>query len=121
MARKTAAQLREEADRLEAEETKRDRMADAHRIPTCPECGGRSFRIDAYTIVSQSALFVEDPDENTKASDFDWDDDYESGDHTDQNQEATCNGCGANADEVLEAFGWTFYDEPQPRAKGVQK
>ena len=110
---KTPTELREEADRIEAEALKAERLADAARIPTCPDCGGRSFSISTWTTVSQSIEFEENPDEDTTA-DGDWGDDYESGDHTDVNESATCNGCGADVQEVLEAHGWTFYDDPKP-------
>jgi len=110
----TPAELRAEADRIEAEEQKTTRLADAERIPTCPHCGGRRFKVYAWTLVSQSIQFEEDPDETTTADDGDWDDDYEGGDHTDTNDSATCTECGADAQEVLEAHGWTFYDDPKP-------
>ena len=113
----TPAALRAEADRIEAEDLKAERLKDAARIPTCPACGGRSFNISAWTTVSQSIEFPEDPDEDTTAEDCEWGDDYESGDHTDENASATCNGCGADAQEVLEAHGWTFYDDPKPRTE----
>jgi hypothetical protein len=114
MKRKTAAELRAEADRIEAEELKATRLADAARIPTCPNCGGRSFSISAWTLVSQSIMFPEDPDDDTTADDCDWAEDYESGDHTDTNESATCTGCGTDVQDVLEAHGWIFYDDPKP-------
>lgn len=97
MARKTAAELRAEADRIEAEELKAERLATADNIPTCPHCGGRAFEVSTYTIVSQSINYEDDEDDGS------WDDDYESGDHTDINSSASCNGCGADARPVLEA------------------
>ena len=113
MTRANAAALRAEADRIEAEELKAERLKDAQRIPTCPQCGGRSFKVFTYTTVAQSALFPEDPDEDATAEAFEWDDDYESGDHTEQNESAYCNHCNADVQEVLEAHGWTFYGDPE--------
>lgn len=115
---KIAADLRAEALRIEAEALKAERLKDAAKIPTCPTCGGRSFRIDTWTTVSQTAAFPEGPyeedDDQTAddwAEDYEWED-YQSGDHTEMNESAWCNGCGGDVQEVLEGFGWTFYDDP---------
>lgn len=102
--------MRAEADALEDAALKVERLKTADTIPTCPECGGRSFKIGAYTVVHQSINFEEAED----GDGGDWGSDYESGDHTDESESATCNHCGADVQEVLEAFGWTFYDAPQP-------
>jgi len=114
-ARARAEAARKEAERLEAEELKAERMLTAAKVPTCPECGGRSFKIGAWTTVYQSIQFEEDADDTTTHEDCEWGDDYESGDHTDINDTAECNACGADVDEVLERFGWTFHADPQPR------
>lgn len=103
-------ELRREADRIEAEELKAERLKSAGKIPTCPECGGRSFEVATWTIVSQSICYDEDDDEDA----CEWDDDYESGDHTDLNHSATCNDCGADARAMLESHGWKFYADPAP-------
>jgi hypothetical protein len=110
----TPAALRAEADRIEAEALKAERLADAARIPTCPTCGGREFKIGTWSIVSQTALFPTDPD--TDEITERWGDDYESGDHTELNATAECNACGEDVEEILEAHGWRFYDEPEPRS-----
>ncbi|HEY7194246.1 MAG TPA: hypothetical protein VH439_10940 [Gemmatimonadales bacterium] len=114
MATKTAQDLRDEADRIEAAEFKAERLADANTIPTCPNCGGRVFNIAAWTIVSQSISFEDDTD------DGDWCDDYQSGDHTDESSSAECRACGADVEEVLERFGWSFYDGPTRRTPEAQ-
>ncbi len=103
-------ELRREAD-IEAAQLKAERMKTADKIPTCPECGGRSFKIGAWTVVTQSIDFAEDED-------GEWSDDYESGDHGETNESAECNECGANVRAMLEAHGWTFYAEPAPDSKG---
>jgi hypothetical protein len=111
--KQTPEELRAEADRIEAANLKAERMADAGRIPTCPNCGGRQFNVSTWTTVSQSILFEEDPDEDTTDEDCEWGDDYESGDHTDINESAVCGSCGTDVQDVLEAHGWTFYDDPK--------
>lgn len=118
-ARAKAEAARKEAERLEAEALKDERMLTAGKVPTCPECGGRSFKIGAYTTVYQSIQFVEDADDKSTHEDCDWGDDYESGDHTDISESAECNDCGTDVQEMLERFGWTFYAEPQPLAKAA--
>jgi hypothetical protein len=114
MARKkkqTPEELRAEADRIEREAHKAERLEDADKIPTCPECGGRIFKIESWTVVGQSISYEEDEDGG------DWCDDYDSGDHTDESCGATCDECGADVEEMLGQHGWTFYDAPQPRDK----
>jgi DNA-directed RNA polymerase subunit RPC12/RpoP len=106
--KQTPAELRAEADRIERETRKAERLADADTIPTCPECGSRVFKIDSWTVVGQSISFEQDE------KDGDWCDDYQSGDHTDENANAECAECGADVEDVLERHGWTFYDAPQP-------
>src|SRR3954471_16383991 len=111
MARKkkqTPEELRAEADRIEAAARKAERLEDADKIPTCPECGGRIFQVYTWTTVGQSISYEEDDE------DGDWCDDYESGDHTDVNASAECGECGADVEEMLEQHGWTFYDAPRP-------
>jgi hypothetical protein len=110
-ARQRAADLKAEAERLEKAERLTERMATADKVPTCPTCGGRSFHISTWTIVSQSIEFGDDADSDK--DDCEWGDDYASGDHTDLNQEATCNECGMDVQDVLEKFGWIFYDDPE--------
>lgn len=106
-----AARLRAEADRIEEAELLAERLKTADTIPTCPECGGRSFKIYAWTEVGQSIDFERDEEAG------DWDDDYESGDHTDQNASARCNHCDHDMRRTLEAHGWTFYADPAPADK----
>jgi hypothetical protein len=119
--REEAARIKAEAERMEAKERLDARMKDAARIPTCPNCGGRRFKVDAWTIVSQSILFPEPEDgeeqvdDTITKDDYDWDDDYQSGDHTELYESASCNACGADVQDVLEAHGWTFYDDPKTR------
>lgn len=105
--KQTPEELRAEADRIERETRKAERMKNADTIPTCPTCGGRIFRIDTWTIVTQSITFEND-------ADGEWCDDYQSGDHTDENATAECAECGEDVEEILEQHGWTFYDNPQP-------
>jgi len=109
--KQTPEELRAEADRIEAAARKAERLKDADKIPTCPKCGGRVFKIDSWTIVGQSISYEEDED------DGDWCDDYQSGDHTDENASAECCECGEveEVEEMLERHGWTFYDGPEPR------
>lgn len=108
----TPDELRAEADRIEAEELLAERLKTADKIPTCPNCGGRVFNIDAYTIVSQSISFEGADDEGDP--DGDWRDDYQSGDHTDVSVAARCTWCEADVRPVLERHGWTFYADPTP-------
>lgn len=103
-----AAELRRKAEEIEQEEHLAERMKDAGTIPTCPKCGGRTFIVNTYTTVAQSIIYGDEEGEE------EWGDDYESGDHTDVNESAMCSECGADAQEVLEAHDWTFYDEPRP-------
>jgi hypothetical protein len=109
-----AADLRAEADRIEAEELKAERLAEAATIPTCPECGGRVFEVPAYTTADASISF----EEATSSSDGEWDgDNVTEGEHTDDYCNATCSDCGADVRAMLEGHGWTFYDAPRPRGE----
>lgn len=105
--KRTPEELRAEADRIERETRKAEHLKDADTIPTCPECGGRIFKIGAWTVVTQSIEFSDD-------AEGDWCDDYGSGDHTEMNTDAECVECGTDAYELLERHGWTFYDDPKP-------
>lgn len=103
-----AAELRRQAEELEKQEHLAERLKDADTIPTCPHCGSRVFTVGSWTTVAQSISYEDDED------DGDWGDDYQSGDHTDESAYATCAECHADAQEVLEKHGWTFYDDPKP-------
>lgn len=117
MARLTKAEraeaLRQKAEKLEAEAHLAERMKDADKIPTCPHCGGRTFKVYTYTTVAQSISYGDEAGEES------WDD-YESGDHTDLNESATCAECDADAQDVLEQHGWTFYDGPVATKKQAE-
>lgn len=107
-----AEQLRKEADDIEAAEFKTERLKTADTIPTCQNCGGRSFKIYAWTVVSQSIAYDQAEDKDGG----EWGEDYEGGDHTEQSESAMCNRCAADVRPMLETFGWTFYGEPEALA-----
>jgi hypothetical protein len=106
-----AEQMRREAERLAAEALKEERLSTADKVPTCPHCGGRVFKVGTWTTVCMSIAFDDDDPEG------EWCDDYESGDHTDQNAFALCCSCLADVEDVLRRHGWTFYHDPRAKQR----
>jgi len=100
------AELKAQAEAIQFREHMRERLTANHTIPTCPKCGGRCFRIDAYAVASQSIIYDDE-------GESEWGDDYQGGDHSDESIAAWCGDCGSECTETLRAHGWKFYNEPE--------